>query len=200
MSISLLDWTDEVEALLPAQFQGDEWLALAGVFGDAFDRLEGALVGWYADLPLSEAEGDLLELFWAQLVGIEREGDDDDTLRIRVEVEAQVLRSNGTPDELLTIAATMVGGFPNLLYWETPPASYSIQHPNGVYIARPELALEIARNLARADPAGVSIGQIISAPTGSPFTFGTDGSKGFSEEGGTTYGLLCTDTATEAGV
>lgn len=200
---NITDYEARLVALLPGQFRGANWLslvtALAGGSSTLQDQEDVTYSLWRQRSGLALAVGVQLDQ-WGELLGIPRQGWTDDSYRARILVWCQVLRSRGTPNELLRITSDASGeNLDDVDYWETPPASWSIQYPGGLYASDPELAVDLAKYLALADPAGVGPDQVISL-SATPFLFGSVGANGFSEEGGATRGLLSSDTATEAGV
>lgn len=203
----ITDYEARLVALLPGQFQTQtNWLALisaiAGTGKKIQDQEDLVYSLWQQRSDLANAVGAQLAQ-WGELFGLPNQGWTDDSYRARILVWLQVLRSKGTPDELIRIAADMTGTLipgPGITYWETPPASWSLQYAFDLYGTDPGLALDLARYLAKADPAGVGPDQVISMMGTGGFIFGTVGANGFSEAGGATRGLLSTDTATEAGV
>ena len=205
--IHINSWETRLLALLPGQFQtGTNWgkliAALAGPTSTMQAQEDLIYSLWQQRASLDAAEGAQLDQ-WGKLFGLLRQGWTDDSYRARIRVWLQVLRSKGTPNELIRITADVTGTTipgPGVTLWETPPASWSIQYAYDLFGEDPELALDLARYLAKADPAGVGVGQVVSMNGTGGFIFGTVGANGFSEEGGDTNGLLCVDTAAEADV
>lgn len=200
----ITDYESRLTNLLLGQFKtGTNWLSLWAALADSGNALQLSedtiFALWQARAILGSATGRQLDQ-WGAIVGLPREGWLDGDYRSRVLVWLQVLRSKGTPDELIRITSSMTGvSISDVALWEHYSASYSIQFTGGVYQSDPPLALDVARYLAKADPAGVGIGQVI-ALNSTPFLFGASGANGFSEAGGTTYGKLSTDVSTEAAV
>lgn len=197
----IVDYESRLFDLLPGQFKtGTNWITLFSVLtgtGSALQDNEDVLYSlWEQRSSLSSAVGWQLDQ-WGNLLGLSRAGWSDSGYRARIQVWLQVLRSKGTPEELINILQDLSGG--TVKYWELYPASYSMQFSGGIYVSDPDLALDSARYLAEADPAGVGIGQIISL-SDTPFLFGTAGANGFSQAGGSTYGKFNTDVSVEAGV
>ena len=200
----ITDYEARLVALLPGQFKtGVNWLKLFATISQTGsvmqDQEDLIYLLWQQRTSLSSAVGLQLDQ-WGAVVGLTRQGWTDAGYRARILVWLQVLRSKGTPDELIRIVSDLTGQpIGDIVFWETPPASYSIQFPGGVYATDPDLATDAARYAAKADPAGVGIGQVI-ALTIPPFLFNPTGANGFSVQGGTTYGKLCVDVSTVAGV
>lgn len=204
----ITDYESRLVTLLLGQFKtGTNWLSLWKALadtGNAFQLSEDVIyLLWQQRTSLDSAVGRQLDQ-WGAVLGLPREGWTDATYRARILVWLQVLRSKGTPDELIRIASDLTSSpLSGVMLWETPPACYSLQVAapgSPLWVSDQELALDLARYLARADPAGVGIGQIIDLPAPA-FTFGSAGGNGFS--GGAppvTRGLLCVDLANEAGV
>jgi len=195
------NWYGRLSGLLPGQFKEQtNWLklfnALAGT-GKSMQLLEdSAFALWQQRASLTNATSGRLDQ-WGEVVGLPRQGWTDDSYRARILVWLQVLRSQGTPEQLIRIVKDMTGSA-DVRYWETPVASFSFQYTGDLYSSDPVLALDVAVYVDKARPSGVGIGQVISLPT-VPFLFGAVGANGFSETG-TERGLLGTDTATEAGI
>ena len=205
---NITDYEARLVALLPGQFQTQtNWLSLIAAIagtGKKIQEQEDLVYSlWQQRSSLANAVGAHLAQ-WGELFGLPNQGWTDASYRARILVWLQVLRSKGTPDELIRIAADMTGTtLPNaatIQYWETPPASWSIQYAVNLWQDDNGLALDLAKYLAKADPAGVGVGQIVGLQGNSGFIFGSDGAKGFSEEGGDTNGRFGVDTAAEAGV
>ena len=200
----ITDYESRLVALLLGQFRdGANWLKMFNALaesGRALQDQEDVLyLLWQQRSQLALAVGWQLDQCGA-VVGLPRNGLGDNDYRTRIGVWLQVLRSKGTPDELLSIVNGLVNGvIGNQSLWESPPACFSIQVVSNVHwLASPEAALNVATCVARAKPAGVQIGQIIDLVL-TAFTFGAGGANGFSEEGGATRGLLCVDLAAEIG-
>lgn len=197
----ITDYESRLVNLLLGEFKTQtNWLSLWKALSDTGNALQLSedtiYLLWQQRTSLSSAVGRQLAQ-WGAVVGLPQEGWTDAQYRSRILVWLQVLRSKGTPDELIRITQDLTSG--TVKYWEHYPASYSIQFTGGLYPTDPNLALDAARYVAKADPAGVGIGQVI-ALSSTPFLFGVVGANGFSEAGGATYGLLNTDVATESGV
>ena len=194
---TIADYEARLVALLPGQFKtGTNWLSLWAALADTVNALqlsEDTIYDlWEARSNITNATGRQLDQ-WGAVVGLPRQGWSDATYRSRIRVWLQVLRSKGTPNELIRIVSDMTGAaITGVMLWEHYPAGYSLQYTADVYTPDLDLALDTARYAARADPAGVGIGQIINAPTGT-----------FILDSGTydlDVGLLGVDVAAEAGV
>ena len=199
---NISDYESRLTSLLLGQFRTQtNWLSLFAAVsgaGSALQDLEDTAFSlWQQRSDLSLAVGRQLDQ-WGGVVRLPREGWTDTQYRARILVWLQVLRSTGTPDELIRIASDLTSqAIADVTYWETPPASYSLQFAGAVYGSDPDLAIDAAKYLARADPSGVGIGQIISLPA-TPFLFGSVGANGFSDA--VTRGRFCVDVAAIAGV
>lgn len=196
----ITNWSTVLLELLPAQHRaGTTWISLLSAMTGESQNQEDALYSlWQARADLDQATDDRLD-GWGRLVGVQREDLSDDDYRRLIRARLQVLRSEGSPDELIRIVDAMTDSGGNTLYWETPPACFSIQYDGNTWTGDHIAGNRVATYIKDARPAGVAIGQVIERDPTSGFTFGTDGSRGFSEEGGTTNGLFCVDIAAEIG-
>lgn len=192
------DWSGTLLDLLPAQHREDTvWASLMDALTGESQAQEDALYAlWQARADLDQATDDRLD-GWGALVGAPRDGLSDDDYRGIIRARLQVLRSEGTPNDVIGVLSAMVPG--GVLYWEAPPACFSVQYDGTTWVGDHTAGERLATYIRDARPAGVAIGQIVERDPASGFTFGTDGSLGFSEEGGATNGLLCVDVANEIG-
>ena len=203
----ITDYEARLVALLPGQFQtGTNWLSLFAAVAGTGKKIqvqEDVVFSlWQQRASLDSAVGAQLDQ-WGKLFGLLRQGWTDDSYRARLLVWLQVLRSKGTPDELIRITADATGTDipgPSIVLWETPPCSWSIQYAYDLWTEDQGLAIDLAGYLAKADPAGVGVGQIVSLNGNGGFIFGDNPLNGFSEEGGDTNGKFGVDTSTEAGI
>lgn len=105
---------------LPHAFRGKP--TMEGVLSTLLARIqdaEDALFGLLRGTMLDRAEGDVLDTVYGSLLGELRQGMTDGVFRKVLRLKAAVLRSNGTPNELLDIVAELVDPEP-LFYNDVP--------------------------------------------------------------------------------
>lgn len=205
--IDLKDWETELLEMDLSQYQETvTHPQLLAIFAGALQECEQANNDLIFDRLLFRSDGAVtiegLQLDqWGGWLGVAREGRSDAAYLAILKITLQVLRSQGSPDELIAILRDAFGVLSPLAvgYWDTPPATWSAQIPGDVWGDDADLAMEIALLAARADPAGVQVGEIISLGD-TPLLFNGNQANGWSVAGGAAYGLACVDIATEAGV
>lgn len=198
---NITDYKARLLALLPSQFQeGANWAslleAIAGSSGLIQEQEDLIYSLWQQRADLDSAVGRQLDQ-WGELLNLRREGWSDDAYRRRLLVYVQVQRSRGTPDELIRITAEMLNIDVAKVYLSEHPVGYSVSVEADTYTDDSALALDLPVYLSEADAAGVPIGQVAMGPATNAWIIG-EGRP--SEEGGTSYEVLGTDLATEAGV
>lgn len=163
--IEIPAYTEYLRALLPAQFRdGDNWNKLLAVIGEAMDAREADVQTLLeARTDIDSATGILLDQ-WGALFGLLRAGRSDDLYRSRLVAWMQALTSQGTPEEMISIARELSSG-EAVTYWETPPATFSLELPGPLYSTSSEQAREIVAFITKGRPAGVSLGEIIDRVT-----------------------------------
>lgn len=209
--ISLKDMETELPALDLAQYrettQHPKLLAIVAAGIQEQEQAKRDLILdrllFRSDTGIPTIEGAQIDV-WGAIPGVSREGRSDDQYSAILRVTLQVLRSQCTADEIMRIATDIFNIESPLVvgYWTLPPATYSLQIPADVYGDDPDLAVEAAILISRATSAGVGIDEIVSLGD-EPFLFRQEGgatTANFSEDGGTTNGLLCVDLANLAGI
>lgn len=117
---------------------------------DAEVMLWGLLQGSYFE----QAEGDVLDDIYGQLLNEPRGVMNDTQYKAVLRVKASVLRSTGTPDELMTITRALVDAL-DLVYLEYP-ATVEIEWSRSSFTDA-TMRAAIVRLLKMAAPAGVKM-------------------------------------------
>ena len=159
--ISIPSYFSYLQDLLPSQFRdGANWQKLLTVIGDALDDREADVQTLLAArTSIDDADGILLDQ-WGLLFGLSRGGKPDSSYRTRILAWMQCLTSNGTPEELISIARELVDG-EAVVYWETPPCTFNLELPGPIHSVDAVASSEVDRFIKKAKPMGVSIGQLI---------------------------------------
>lgn len=151
--------------------------------GARLQRLEIALWQCLVERRLGTAVGAQLDVL-ARVVGIERQGRSDAKLRRVIAAVVLVLRSSGSPDELIRIAraflgADVVDGTSSVVLEELAAAIEMT-----LIDVDPFDALELARLLFRAKPSGVHFGLQWTEDETEAFTLSSTSSEVASEAKG----------------
>ena len=123
------------------------------ICGGRLQRIEIVFWQMLVERRLGTAIGRQLDVL-GRVVGVDRQGRGDPAYRRRIRTEILVLRSSGSPDQLIRIALAFLGDDATVVsYEETPPAAarFDLEEID------PFDALELARLLFRAKPSGVRL-------------------------------------------
>lgn len=170
---------------LPLQFHTPRTLALVRALGLGAQCLESEIFGYLTGSALPVAFGAELDK-WGALVGERRGGLDDDNYRVFIDAKLLVLRSNGTPDELIEIFRRVTAPQVSVRYTQYPHASFGLwvlrDSPMGDRRAR-----RVGEFMRQAKPGGTEM-WLVESISGY-FGFSDDpGHPGVEEDDGSSLG------------
>ena len=169
----------------PLQFHQPRITALIQALALGVQCLEDAIFDLDISSTLPNATGATLDQ-WGSLVGERRGGLSDDDYRVFIEAKLLVLRSNGTPDELIEIFRRITAPQISIRYAQYPRASF------GLWVLRSEAmsdrrALRVGEFMRQAKPGGTEM-WLVESITGY-FGFKDDpGHPGVPEDAGDSLG------------
>ncbi|MEE8385484.1 MAG: hypothetical protein V3S01_06175 [Dehalococcoidia bacterium] len=169
----------------PLQFHKPRITALIRALALGVQCLEESLFGMHISTSLPNATGDALDQ-WGSLVGERRGGLDDDDYRVFIEAKLLVLRSNGSPDELIEIFRRITAPQISVRFALYPRASF------GLWVLREEAmgdrrARRVGEFMRQAKPGGTEMWLVESIP--GYFGFKDDpGHPGVPEDSGDSLG------------
>lgn len=139
----------------PIQFHQERITALIQALGLGIQTLEADMFGMYQGTTLDNATGTSLDQ-WGSLVGERRGGLDDEEYRVFIEAKLLVLRSNGSPDELIEIFRRITAPQVSIRYVLYPRASF------GLWVLRDEAmsdrrARRVGEFMRQAKPGGTEM-------------------------------------------
>lgn len=156
------DFAEQLRRLLLSQDRDKpNTLALAAAIGAAFQTVEDDLFNLPLATSLRLATGDALDKVGA-IVGEERLGLDDGPYRRFIGARILVSRSEGTPEELLTIFR-IITGTPDCYHYDMPPGGFSMFCVRKTWMTSAELR-RVKRMMTDAKAAGVAMELIEAAP------------------------------------
>jgi hypothetical protein len=140
---------------MPIQFDKPRIAALVQALGLGIQCLESNLFGMHISTALPNATGDALDK-WGALVGERRGGLSDDDYRVFIDAKLMVLRSNGSPDELIDIFAKITAPQISVRFNLYPRASF------GLWVLREEAmgdnrARRVGEFMRQAKPGGTEM-------------------------------------------
>ena len=171
---------------LPLQFHKTRIIALVRALGLGIQLVESDNFGVWLSTQLTVAEGKSLDQ-WGSLVGERRGGLDDDDYRVFIDAKLLVLRSNGTPDELIEIFRRITAPQLSVRFDPLPLAGFMLlvlrESPMGDSRAR-----RVGQFMRQAKPGAVQMA-LIESITGY-FGFDDDpGHPGVEEDDGSSFGF-----------
>lgn len=170
---------DALLGLLLSQYRGKAKIeALVRSFGAGAQVLEDALIEVAVDGSLSAASSAALDR-WAALVGQDRAGLDDATLRRFIEARSLVNRTRRGVDDVVRAWRLAVDGV--VSHYDLYPASYTLQTVRESWM--PDVRRRAAaRLMAAAKPMGFGL-RLVEATVGYFGFEGDDGALGFGDGG-----------------
>jgi hypothetical protein len=150
--------------------------ALLRAAGTVAQKLENTAYGTSISLDLDLATGDALDTL-GSIVGEERSGRDDETYRRGLRASIVANRSNGTRDDLISVADLVLPNTDDdVAYSDIYPAGIQIvvTTNDGANLTAPE-GERLVRLLVKAKPAGVALRVVDASSTTNPFLFRSSG-------------------------
>lgn len=137
---------------------------LIRLFVEPLQELEDIAFALITERMLSSAQGAQLDQYGA-VAGQRRDGLDDETYRRFISVRLEANRSNGQPDVITNVLATLMKTATPVRYFPLPPAAFGLAYMRGEY-SSDDMRTRVLNLVNAIIPAGVKLEEVVESLPG----------------------------------
>ena len=137
---------------------------LIRLFVEPLQELEDIAFALITERMLSSAQGAQLDQYGA-IAGQRRDGLNDETYRRFISVRLEANRSNGQPDVITTVLATLMSTTSTVQYHPLPPAAFGLSYMLGEY-SSDSIRTRVLNLVNAIIPAGVKLEEVVESLPG----------------------------------
>lgn len=181
---------DMVENLLSQDDGRANTEGLVDAIGGEVQELEDAIGDIFDQHFIDAAVGAQLDGL-GEIVDEQRSGQTDDDFRVSIKAKAFIIRSQGTPEELISLVRALAGDSVSVAFEELFPATFNI------IVGFFQCSAATAKDILDMGPVGVA-GSLLCDTSETPFQFSSTANlepsvtQGFSQDAQTTGGDFST--------